>query len=155
MNLPQSCQLVGRGRLLLGTHPLAVLFVGDVLGEDAGGGAGLEEAEEVVGDADVLLQGLGGVEVGAGGPAQQARLQQGRVGDAGVAGAEGRDEPGGAGALEHARHQVAHRVEVRAAEEERVLPRPRGGVHHQQGHVDVRVQRARRLAGVETYAAPR
>lgn len=153
VDLPELGQL-GRVRLLaVLADPVVVGVVGDLLVEDLGGLAVLEEGEEVAGDADVLLEGLLDVGGGAGGPAEKQGLEERGVGDAGVGGAEAGEEPGGTGAAEDGDGEVADGVEVGAAVEDAGAGGPGGGVHDEDGDGDVVVQGAAGLAGVEDDAA--
>lgn len=154
MDFPQPSQVPRVRKLPVPVHPLAVLGVSDVVGEDPAraSAAADDELDEVMRDADVLPRGLAGVESRASGPAQKQGLQERRVRYARMACAQAREEPCRAGAVEHAACQVPNGVEVRPPEEEGAGSGPRVGVDDEDGDVDVGVERAGLLARVEDYA---
>lgn len=85
-----------------------------------------QKVPKVIRHADVLPQGLLGVERRAGGPAEQQGLDQGRIGDAGVGGADAGEEPGRVtgDTVQDAESELLDGVKVRAAVEDAALLGP-------------------------------
>jgi len=125
MNLPVPHNITRHVSLFKMLVHLAITRVGRSNRQKALPLARAQELQELHGNPNVLLEALPDADGGARRPPQQQRLQQRRVRDGRVAGAERRQEPRGAGAGHDCGGQVAHDVEMRPAEEQGALAGPR------------------------------
>lgn len=144
MDLPKPGKGLREGLSPLITDPFTILLVGDFLGQQAFGRTSPQEVEELERDIDILLQTFADVRARSGGPAEDDGLQQRRVCDAWMGGAEAGEEPGRmrSGAVQSGEDQFADGVEVQTAEEGRDGAGPGVGVYDEDGDGDVGVERA-------------